>query len=74
MGGAENHRSRTVFDLDEEAPTDGLEGEKGPNQDECDSPGAPQGGGAACLGPEVWDRMAGDMAEIDWDEAWRRSR
>lgn len=23
---------------------------------------------------EVWDRMAADMAETDWDEAWRRSR
>lgn len=22
---------------------------------------------------EVWDRMADDMAETDWDEAWRRS-
>lgn len=21
----------------------------------------------------VWDRMAEDMAETDWDEAWRRS-
>jgi len=21
----------------------------------------------------VWDRMADDMAETDWDEAWRRS-
>jgi Arc/MetJ family transcription regulator len=21
---------------------------------------------------EVWDRMAADMAETDWDEAWRR--
>ena len=23
---------------------------------------------------EVWDRMAADMVETDWDEAWRRSR
>jgi len=22
---------------------------------------------------EVWDRMADDMAETDWDEAWRRN-
>lgn len=22
---------------------------------------------------KVWDRMAEDMAETDWDEAWRRS-
>ena len=22
---------------------------------------------------EVWDRMADDMAETDWDEAWHRS-
>jgi Arc/MetJ family transcription regulator len=22
---------------------------------------------------KVWDRMAADMAETDWDEAWRRS-
>jgi Arc/MetJ family transcription regulator len=21
---------------------------------------------------DVWDRMAADMAETDWDEAWRR--
>jgi Arc/MetJ family transcription regulator len=23
---------------------------------------------------EVWDRMADDMADTDWDETWRRSR
>lgn len=23
---------------------------------------------------EVWDRMAADMAETDWDDAWHRSR
>ena len=22
---------------------------------------------------EVWDRMAADMADTDWDEAWRRN-
>jgi len=22
---------------------------------------------------KVWDRMADDMAETDWDEAWRRN-
>lgn len=21
---------------------------------------------------KVWDRMAADMADVDWDEAWRR--
>ncbi|MPZ19994.1 MAG: hypothetical protein GEV06_19070 [Luteitalea sp.] len=21
---------------------------------------------------KVWDRMAADMVEVDWDEAWRR--
>lgn len=23
---------------------------------------------------EVWDRMADDMTETDWDEAWHRSK
>lgn len=22
---------------------------------------------------EIWDRMAADMADTDWDEAWRRN-
>ena len=23
---------------------------------------------------KIWDEMAADMVETDWDEAWRRSR